>query len=48
MRKVAVRASAEELEAVLAVHEGILDERGLAWLPPIAEDVTFAMPPHPH
>lgn len=48
VRKVAVRASAEELEAVLAVHEGFLDERGLACLPPIAEDVTFAMPPHPH
>jgi hypothetical protein len=41
-------ASAEELEAVLAVHEGFLDERGLACLPPIAEDVTFPMPPHPH
>ena len=45
MRKVAVRRSSE---AVLAVHEGFLDERGLACLPPIAEDVTFAMPPHPH
>jgi peptidyl-tRNA hydrolase len=35
VRKVAVRASAEELEAVLAVHEGFLEERGLACLPPM-------------
>src|SRR5919197_2786190 len=35
VRKVAVRASAEELEAVLASHEGFLDERGLACLPPM-------------
>jgi peptidyl-tRNA hydrolase len=35
VRKVAVRASAEELEAVLAAHEGFLDERGLACLPPL-------------
>ena len=35
VRKVAVRASAEELEAVLAAHEGFLDERGLACLPPM-------------
>jgi peptidyl-tRNA hydrolase len=35
VRKVAVRASTEELEAVLAVHEGFLDDRGLACLPPM-------------
>jgi peptidyl-tRNA hydrolase len=35
VRKVAVRASAEELDAVLAVHDGVLDERGLACLPPM-------------
>jgi peptidyl-tRNA hydrolase len=35
VRKVAVRASAEELEAVLAVHDALLDERGLACLPPL-------------
>ena len=35
VRKVAVRASAEELEAVLDAHEGFLDERGLACLPPM-------------
>src|SRR4051812_9825655 len=35
VRKVAVRASAEELEAVLAAHDGFLDERGLACLPPM-------------
>ncbi len=35
VRKVAVRASAEELEAVLAAHEGFLDDRGLACLPPM-------------
>jgi peptidyl-tRNA hydrolase len=35
VRKVAVRASAEELEAVLAAHEGLLDERGLGCLPPM-------------
>jgi peptidyl-tRNA hydrolase len=35
VRKVAVRASAEELDAVLAAHEGFLDERGLACLPPL-------------
>src|SRR4051812_48118320 len=35
VRKVAVRASAEELEAVLAAHEAVLDERGLACLPPL-------------
>jgi peptidyl-tRNA hydrolase len=35
VRKVAVRASAEELEAVLAAHEGFRDERGLACLPPM-------------
>jgi peptidyl-tRNA hydrolase len=35
VRKVAVRASAEELAAVLAAHEGVLDDRGLACLPPL-------------
>src|SRR5215470_5960246 len=35
VRKVAGRASAEELDAVLAAHEGVLDERGLACLPPL-------------
>jgi peptidyl-tRNA hydrolase len=35
VRKVAVRASAEELDAVLATHEGFLDGRGLACLPPM-------------
>ena len=35
VRKVAVRASAEELDAVLAAHDGFLDERGLACLPPL-------------
>jgi peptidyl-tRNA hydrolase len=35
VRKVAVRASAEELDAVLAAHEGFLDERGVACLPPL-------------
>lgn len=35
VRKVAVRASAEELDAVLSGHEGFLDERGLACLPPM-------------
>jgi peptidyl-tRNA hydrolase len=35
VRKVAVRASAEELAAVLAAHDGFLDERGLACLPPL-------------
>jgi peptidyl-tRNA hydrolase len=35
VRKIAVRASAGELEAVLAAHEGFLDERGLACLPPM-------------
>ena len=35
VRKVAVRASAEELEAVLAAHEAVRDERGLACLPPL-------------
>jgi peptidyl-tRNA hydrolase len=34
-RKVAVRASAEELEAVLATRDAVLDERGLACLPPL-------------
>jgi hypothetical protein len=32
VRKAAGRASAEELEAVLVVHVGFLDERGLACL----------------
>jgi peptidyl-tRNA hydrolase len=35
VRKVAVRASAEELDAVLAAHDGVTDERGLACLPPL-------------
>jgi peptidyl-tRNA hydrolase len=35
VRKVAVRASPEDLDAVLAAHEGFLDERGLACLPPL-------------
>src|SRR5919197_65742 len=35
VRKVAVRASAEELEAVLALHDGVLDERRPACLPPL-------------
>jgi peptidyl-tRNA hydrolase len=35
VRKVAVRASEEELDAVLAAHDAFLDERGLACLPPL-------------
>ena len=30
-----MRASAEELDAVLAAHEGFLDDRGIACLPPL-------------
>jgi peptidyl-tRNA hydrolase len=35
VRKVAVRASADELDAVLATHDGVLYERGFACLPPL-------------
>src|SRR3954464_7477406 len=45
VRKVAVRASAEELEAVLAAHEAVLDERGLACLPPLRRGAPRARRP---
>jgi peptidyl-tRNA hydrolase len=35
VRKVAVRADAEQLAAVLALHDAVLEEPGLACLPPL-------------
>src|SRR3954463_2505417 len=52
VRKVAVRASAEELEAALAAHEGFLDDRGVACLPPLrrsqAGEPPGSLPAFPH